>query len=78
MTGTSSNDILDVAIVGGGVSGVYSAWRLMRDSGNLDAFGMRSPGDLVVTARRGDLPDVSLHHVQIVYRRPGAKGKASK
>ncbi|MGH7620264.1 MAG: flavin monoamine oxidase family protein [Gemmatimonadaceae bacterium] len=27
------NDVLDVAIVGGGVSGVYSAWRLMRDSG---------------------------------------------
>src|SRR5262245_42964348 len=29
----SSNEILDVAIVGGGVSGVYAAWRLMRDSG---------------------------------------------
>lgn len=27
------NDVLDVAIVGGGVSGMYSAWRLMRDSG---------------------------------------------
>lgn len=26
-----ANDILDVAIVGGGVSGVYSAWRLLTD-----------------------------------------------
>jgi monoamine oxidase len=26
-----ANDILDVAIVGGGVSGVYSAWRLLKD-----------------------------------------------
>lgn len=25
----TANEILDVAIVGGGVSGVYSAWRLM-------------------------------------------------
>ncbi|HEX3867235.1 MAG TPA: NAD(P)/FAD-dependent oxidoreductase [Gemmatimonadaceae bacterium] len=28
-----SKEILDVAIIGGGVSGVYSGWRLMRDSG---------------------------------------------
>ena len=28
-----AHDILDVAVVGGGVSGVYAAWRLMRDSG---------------------------------------------
>jgi monoamine oxidase len=26
-----ANDILDVAIIGGGVSGVYSAWRLLKD-----------------------------------------------
>jgi monoamine oxidase len=28
-----THDILDVAVIGGGVSGVYAAWRLMRDSG---------------------------------------------
>ncbi|MEP6778556.1 MAG: NAD(P)/FAD-dependent oxidoreductase [Gemmatimonadaceae bacterium] len=28
----NKNEILDVAVVGGGVSGVYSAWRLLRDS----------------------------------------------
>lgn len=28
-----SNEILDVAVVGGGVSGVYSAWRLLTDGG---------------------------------------------
>ena len=29
----SSNDILDVAVVGGGVAGTYSAWRLLSDRG---------------------------------------------
>jgi monoamine oxidase len=29
---TTSNEVLDVAVVGGGVSGVYAAWRLQRDS----------------------------------------------
>ena len=30
---SNTNEILDVAVIGGGVSGVYAAWRLMRDSG---------------------------------------------
>ena len=29
----NNDDILDAAVVGGGVSGLYSAWRLMRDAG---------------------------------------------
>ena len=28
---STSDDILDVAIVGAGVSGVYSGWRMLRD-----------------------------------------------
>ena len=28
-----SDEILDVAVVGGGVSGVYSAWRLLTEGG---------------------------------------------
>ncbi|HEX5371495.1 MAG TPA: FAD-dependent oxidoreductase [Aquabacterium sp.] len=31
---TSCGHVLDVAIVGGGVSGLYSAWRLLTDSGD--------------------------------------------
>ena len=28
-----ADEILEVAVIGGGVSGVYSAWRLLTDGG---------------------------------------------
>ena len=42
MTEPSKDNILDVAIVGAGVAGVYSGWRLMRDS-NPTAYGGARP-----------------------------------
>src|SRR5215471_14737892 len=39
-----SDEALDVAIVGGGVSGVYAAWRLLTDGG-MKKIGVFEGGD---------------------------------
>src|SRR5689334_20840633 len=53
MSNNNGNEILDVAIVGGGVSGVYAAWRLMRDS-SPSAFGSAGGRPKITVFEGGD------------------------
>jgi monoamine oxidase len=58
-----SDDNLDVAVVGGGVSGVYTAWRLLTDSdpppGTVQVFEMSGRiGGRLLSLSPPDLPDI--------------------
>ena len=39
MVGDASPQVLDVAIVGGGISGIYSGWRLLNGGQSLQSRG---------------------------------------